>query len=70
MLLNQLLRKLIGDQALIGGECWYDPARNPQTQLELGHVLFNYKLTVPLPFERGTYETEITGEYLVNLGAA
>lgn len=67
---NQLLRKLIGDQALIGGECWYDPARNPQTQLELGHVLFNYKLTVPLPFERGTYETEITGEYLVNLGAA
>lgn len=67
---NQFLRKLIGDQALLGGECWYDPARNPQTELELGHVLFNYKLTVPLPFERGTFETEITGEYLVNLGAA
>ncbi|APC14529.1 phage tail protein [Pseudomonas frederiksbergensis] len=67
---NQFLRKLIGDQALLGGECWYDPARNPQTELEQGHVLFNYKLTVPLPFERGTFETEITGEYLVNLGAA
>lgn len=66
---NQFMRKLIGDRALIGGECWYDPARNPQTQLELGHALFNYKLTVPLPFERGTFETEITGEYLVNLGA-
>ncbi|OLS63744.1 phage tail sheath subtilisin-like domain-containing protein [Pseudomonas putida] len=66
---NQFMRKLIGDQALIGGECWYDPARNPQTELELGHMLFNYKLTVPLPFERGTFETEITGEYLVNLGA-
>lgn len=66
---NQFMRKLIGDQALIGAECWYDPARNPQTSLELGHVLFNYKLTVPLPFERGTFETEITGEYLVNLGA-
>ena len=47
--------------------CWYDPARNPQTELELGHLLFNYKLTVPLPFERGTFETEITGEYLANL---
>lgn len=67
---NMFLRKLIGDQALIGAECWYDPARNPQTEIELGHLLFNYKLTVPLPFERGTFETEITGEYLVNLGAA
>lgn len=67
---NQFLRKLIGDNALIGGECWYDPSRNPQTELELGHTLFNYKLTVPLPMERGTFETEITGEYLANLGAA
>ncbi|MDS9879372.1 phage tail sheath subtilisin-like domain-containing protein [Pseudomonas protegens] len=66
---NLFLRKLIGDEALIGGECWYDPARNPQTELEQGHALFNYKLTVPLPFERGTFETEITGDYLVNLGA-
>lgn len=67
---NQFIRKLIGDEALLGGECWYDPARNPQTEIESGHLLFNYKLTVPLPFERGTFETEITGEYLVNLGAA
>lgn len=64
---NQFGRKLIGDGALLGFECWYDPARNPQTELELGHLLFNYKLTVPPPMERGTFETEITGEYLVNL---
>lgn len=65
---NLFMRKLIGDGAVLGGECWYDPARNPQTELELGHLLFNYKLTVPPPMERGTFETEITGEYLVNLG--
>lgn len=65
---NLFGRKLIGDGALLGFECWYDPARNPQTELELGHLLFNYKLTVPPPYERGTFETEITGEYLVNLG--
>jgi len=64
---NQFLRKLIGDGALTGGECWYDPARNPRTQIELGQLLFNYKLTPPPPFERGTYETEITGEYLVSM---
>lgn len=67
---NLFLRKLIGDSALLGGECWWDPARNPQTEQELGHLLFNYKLTVPLPFERGTFETEITGEYLANLKGA
>jgi phage tail sheath protein FI len=67
---NLFLRKLIGDGALLGGDCWYDPARNPQTELEQGHALFNYKLTVPLPFERGTFETQITGDYLVNLGNA
>lgn len=66
---NQFFRKLIGDEALLGGECWYDPTRNPQTQIELGNLLLNYKLTVPVPFERGTFETEITGEYLVKLGA-
>jgi len=65
---NQFLRKLIRDEALIGGECWYDSARNPQTQIELGQLLFNYKLTPPPPFERGTFETEITGEYLATLG--
>jgi len=65
---NQFLRKLIGDGALIGGECWYDPARNPQTQIELGQLLFSYKLTPPPPMERGTFETEITGEYLATLG--
>jgi len=64
---NQFLRKLIGDGALLGGECWFDPNRNPITELEAGHALFNYKLTVPPPFERGTFETEITGEYLANL---
>lgn len=67
---NGFGRKLIGDGALLGFECWFDPARNPQAELELGHLLFNYKLTVPPPFERGTFETEITGEYLLTLGEA
>ncbi|WP_140921079.1 phage tail sheath subtilisin-like domain-containing protein [Limnobaculum xujianqingii] len=64
---NQFFRKLIGDGALLGGECWYDAERNPQTQLELGNVLFQYKMTPPPPMERITYESEITGEYLAAL---
>jgi len=65
---NQFLRKMTGDGALLGGECWYDEARNPPKNLELGNVVFNYKLTIPPPFERGTFETEITDEYLINFG--
>lgn len=64
---NQFMSKLFGDGAILGGECWFDPERNPQTQLELGNGLIQYKFTPPPPFERLTYESEITGEYLVNL---
>ena len=67
---NGFGRKLIGDDALLGFECWYDPARNPKADVQAGHLVFNYKLTVPPPFERGTYETEITDEYFVSLRGA
>ncbi|APV88238.1 phage tail sheath subtilisin-like domain-containing protein [Salmonella enterica] len=64
---NAYGRKLIGDGALLGFECWYDPARNEQTELASGHLLLSYKYTPPPPLERLTFETEITSEYLVSL---
>ncbi|HDR2626275.1 phage tail sheath subtilisin-like domain-containing protein [Enterobacter cancerogenus] len=64
---NSWGRKLIADGALLGFECWYDPARNEQTELAAGHLLLSYKFTPPPPLERLTYETEITSEYLVSL---
>jgi len=66
---NSFFRKLVGDGALLGGLAWYDPQRNPKGELELGHLLISYKVTPPPPLERLTYETEITGEYLVMLGS-
>ena len=36
--------------------------------MKKGHLLVSYKVTPPPPLERLTYETEITGEYLVTLG--
>ncbi|WP_435951681.1 phage tail sheath subtilisin-like domain-containing protein [Dryocola sp. BD626] len=64
---NSWGRKLIGDGALLGFECWYDPARNDKTELAAGHLLLSYKFTPPPPLERLTFETEITSEYLVTL---
>lgn len=60
-------RKLIGDGALLGFKAFYDPARNPATELAAGHLLIGYKYTPPPPMERLTYETEITSEFLTTL---
>lgn len=64
---NAYGRKLIGDGALLGFSCWFDPARNEETELAAGHLLLSYKYTPPPPLERLTFETEITSEYLLTL---
>lgn len=64
---SQFMRKLRGDSAILDGVCWYDPDRQTETELGNGHVRFSYKFTPPPPFERGTFESELTSEYLVNL---
>lgn len=67
---NAFGRKLIGDGALLGFSCWFDPARNEETSLAAGHLLLSYKFTPKPPMERLTYETEITSEYLLTLKSA
>lgn len=64
---NAYGRKLIGDGALLGFNCWFDPARNGETELAAGRLLLSYKYTPPPPMERLTFETEITSEYLLTL---
>ncbi|MCU3415667.1 phage tail sheath subtilisin-like domain-containing protein, partial [Enterobacter hormaechei subsp. steigerwaltii] len=64
---NAYGRKLIGDGALLGFSCWFDPARNEEMELAAGHLLLSYKYTPPPPLERLTFETEITSEYLLTL---
>ncbi|HDX4767998.1 TPA: phage tail sheath subtilisin-like domain-containing protein [Escherichia coli] len=64
---NAYGRKMTGDGAVLGFRCWFDPARNPETELAAGHLLLSYKYTPPPPLERLTFETEITSEYLLTL---
>ncbi|WP_443666814.1 phage tail sheath subtilisin-like domain-containing protein [Desulfovibrio sp.] len=64
---NQFFRKLQGDGAIMGGLAWFDQARNPDTKIKAGHLLIQYKFTPKPPLERLTYESELTGEYLVSL---
>jgi len=64
---NGFIRTLIGRGALIDGKCWYDPAKNPETEIALGHLTFDIEFMPPTPAERITFESFINIEYLKNL---
>lgn len=53
--------------AIVGGKAYFDPARNPVSDLTQAHIRFGYKFTPNFPMERITYEREVTGEYLLDL---
>lgn len=63
------LNKLVGEGALIGAQCWFDPTRNTPVSLSAGQLLLSYRFTPPPPLERLTYESEITSEFLITLGS-
>lgn len=42
---------MTGDGAVLGFRCWFDPARNPETELAARHLLLSYKYTPPPPLE-------------------
>lgn len=67
---NQFFRKLQGDGAIMGGLAWFDQNRNPDTEIKAGHLLIQYKFTPKPPLERLTYESELTGEYLITLSGS
>ncbi|BDV42439.1 tail protein [Geotalea uraniireducens] len=65
---RSFLRKLIADGAILDGNCWYDPADNPASELALGHVTFRYDYMPPTPAERITFKRTLNLDYLKNLG--
>lgn len=66
---NSFVRTLIQRGALIDGECTYDPAKNPPTELAAGHVTFDINFMPPTPAERITFESFIDINLLRNLGS-
>ena len=66
---NGFIRTLIGREALVDGECTYDPAKNPPTQVANGQLVFDLTFMPPVPGERITFEAFIDINLLSNLGA-
>lgn len=64
---DSYLRTLQMRGAIVGGKAYFDPARNPASELSQGQIRIGYKFTPIFPMERLTYEREVTGEYLLDL---
>jgi phage tail sheath protein FI len=66
---NSFIRTLIQRGAIIDGECTYDPAKNPPTEIAAGHVTFDIVFMPPTPAERITFESFIDINLLRTLGS-
>jgi len=65
---NAFIRTLVARGALIDGKCSYNPAKNPPTEIALGHLVFDVEHMEPTPAERITFESFINIELLKQLG--
>jgi phage tail sheath protein FI len=65
---NSFIRTLTSRGALIeGSKAFFDPAKNPETEIALGHLTISRKLMAPTPAERLTYEDDIDITLLNNV---
>jgi len=64
------MRSLIQSGAILNGRVWYDQAQNPTTELEAGHMTYNYDFMPPPPNERITYQAQVNVNYLSTLAGS
>lgn len=60
---NNYIRSLVRQGALLGGRCWADPELNTPDQLEAGRVYFDVEFTPPTPAERITFRSHLVNDY-------
>ena len=56
---NNFLRRLIAQGAILSGRCWADPDRNTAAAREAGQVYFDFEFDPPSPAERITFRSRI-----------
>ena len=66
---NGVLRKMVTNNQLIGGKCWYDPAKNSGTDLAGGQLALDYDFTPCAPLEGLTENQTITDTYYGDLSS-
>jgi hypothetical protein len=61
---NNYLRDLKALGAIIGGNCWADPALNTPSNISQGKVFFDFDFTPPYPAEHITFRSSLVNDYL------
>ena len=60
---NDFLRRLQAQGAILSGRCWADPARNTDAARDAGRVYFDFEFDPPSPAERITFRSQlVSGE--------
>ena len=60
---NDFLRRLQAQGAILSGRCWADPARNTAAERDAGRVYFDFEFDPPSPAERITFRSQlVSGE--------
>lgn len=56
---NQYYNRLVSEGKIVYGQCFYDKAKNPASELAKGHVTFSNVWTPAIPMERMTFDHTI-----------
>lgn len=64
---NSYLRFLKNIGAILGGTCWCDPSLNSTTELQNGHIYFNYNFSDVIPAEHVTFQYDIVDDYVASI---
>lgn len=63
------LRNLTVKGAILGGDCWADPALNTPDQVAQGRIYFDFDFTPPYPAERITFRSHLVNDYISDIFA-
>jgi phage tail sheath protein FI len=61
---NADLRNYVKQGAILGGTCWADPDLNSNSNIDNGHIYFNFKWTPVYPAEHITFTSYIVDDYI------
>lgn len=61
---NNYLRQLKNQGAILDGECWADKSINTPEQIQQGKVTFDFDFTPPYPAEHITFRSRMVNNYL------
>lgn len=61
---NNYLRSLTAQGAILGGQCWADPELNTPANIADGEIFFDFDFTPPYPAEHITFRSHMVDNYL------